>query len=135
MQLYEKAPSAGQPARVMAPQGIMAAMSTSTGQVTGTQLSACFDGNLVNRCAGVEDKDPSLTISFNCTETGTALGSLSSVVIYMANGTNSSAFELVLRDRAGNEEQVLNFTSIQAGQQKFAFSLNSSDVAGRTPCW
>lgn len=132
IKLYQSSGAAGQPARLIAPEAITATMSSSTGQVSGT--GACVDGNLATSCTSGADEDPSLTISFNCTETGSALSSLSSVVVYTANGTNASDFELVLRNRAGQVEQILNFTTVQQGQQVYNFSLNSSVSGGACAC-
>ena len=74
--------------------------------------------------SGAADPDPSLAIRFYCAITGSALGTLASIEVYMGLGTNASEFELELRNRAGINESTLDFPN--QGTKIFTFQLDNT---------
>ena len=126
--LYEASGSAE--SRPVPPSTIRATLATSTGGTGVQNVAACFDGNATTACTtGAADPEPSLQAGFYCIASGTALGTLSSVVVQMAPETNASEFELVLKNKAGSTERVIPFPE-QDQDRSFTFQLDASVAQG-----
>ena len=109
---------------------ITGTLSTSTGQTNGSSVANCLDQDPMTSCtSGEPDEAPSVTINFDCPDTGTSLGTLAAVVVQMDPATNASEFDLVLKNRFGRVEQQIPFSRVQ-GKEVFTFQLNSSAVSG-----